>query len=138
MKYLLSSLVILVILDGILNDPEGAMDAITRYSWAEGTPEELTRLGRQTLAGTPPQVTYGDFLACNNFDVMDRLDEIAAPTLVISGTADVLTPGKYGLFLAQRIPDARLVSVDGGGHMMALEQPHVVTAAVREFIADLT
>jgi pimeloyl-ACP methyl ester carboxylesterase len=127
-----------LILDGMQNEPEAAMDAITRYSWAEGAPEALAQRGRQTLSRTPPQVTHGDLLACDHFDVMDRLDEIAAPTLVISGTADVLTPHKYGLLLAQRIPDARLVSIDGGGHMMALEQPRVVAAAVRGFIADLT
>jgi pimeloyl-ACP methyl ester carboxylesterase len=127
-----------LILDELLDDPESAMDAITHYSWAEGAPDALTQRGRETLSRTPPQVTHGDLLACDNFDVMDRLNKITTPTLVISGTADLLTPHKYGLYLAQRIPGARLVSIDGGGHMMALEQPHVVAAAVREFIADLT
>lgn len=125
------------ILDGILSDSENAIDLITRFAWAEGAPEELTRLGRQTLAETPPEVTHGDFLACNVFDVMDRLAEIRARTLVISGTADLLTPHKYGVYLAEHIPNARLVTVEGGGHMVALEQPGVVARAVREFVKDL-
>jgi pimeloyl-ACP methyl ester carboxylesterase len=126
-----------LILDGVLTEPEAAYDVITRYAWAADAPQELTRLGRQTLADTPPQVTHGDFLACDAFDVMERLGEISAPTLVISGTADLLTPHKYGVYLTEHIPNARLVTVEGGGHMMALEQPDVVAKAVREFVEAL-
>ncbi len=126
-----------LILDGILNEPEGAYDVITRYAWAEGAPEELIRLGRQTLAETPPQITHGDLLACDAFDVMKRVEEINAPTLVISGTADLLTPHKYGGYLAERIPNAQLLTVGGGGHMMALEQPTLIAEAVSVFIKEL-
>lgn len=125
------------ILDGILEEFEKAIDAITRWEWAEDAPEELTRLGRQILAETPPEITHGDFAACDAFDVMTRLGEIRAPTLVIAGTADRLTPHKYGVYLADHIPNARLLTVEGGGHMMALEQPRVLSEAVSDFIKDL-
>jgi pimeloyl-ACP methyl ester carboxylesterase len=125
------------IIDGIFSDFDGAIDLITRFSWAEGAPDELTRLGRQTLAETPAEVTHGDFLACDAFDVMQRLNEIDAPTLVIAGAADQLTPHKYGVHLVKHIPNARLVTVEGGGHMMALEQPVVIAEAVSQFIAGL-
>ena len=125
------------ILVGILEDFDGTVDLITRWLWAEGAPEELMRLGREALAATPAQVTHGDFVACDAFDVTDRLGEIAAPTLVVAGAADKLTPLKYGQYLAEHIPNARLVTVEGGGHMMALEQPGVVAEAVNEFITAL-
>jgi pimeloyl-ACP methyl ester carboxylesterase len=126
-----------LILDGILNEPEDAYDVITRYAWAEGAPEELTRLGRQTLAEMPPQITHGDFVACDAFDVMERIEEINAPTLVIAGTADLLTPHKYGVYLAGCIPNAQLLTVEGGGHMMALEQPALIAEAVSAFVKEL-
>ncbi len=129
--------VIPAVLEGIFSDFDLAIDLITHWAWAEGAPEELTRLGRQTLAETPPEILHGDFTACDNFDVMERLGEIAAPTLVVAGTADPLTPHKYGAYLAQHIPSARLVTVEGGGHMMALEQPGVVAEAVADFIMEL-
>jgi pimeloyl-ACP methyl ester carboxylesterase len=125
------------VLEGIFRDFDLAIDLITRWAWAEGATEELTRLGRQTLAETPPDILRGDYSACNAFDVMERLGEITAPTLVVAGTADPLTPHKYGAYLAQHIPDARLVTVEGGGHMMALEQPGVVAEAVVDFIREL-
>lgn len=125
------------ILDSILSDFEGAIDLVTRWAWAPGAPEELTNVGRRTMAETPPPVLHGDFHACDDFDVMQRLDQISAPALVITGTLDRLTPHKYGLYLAQHIPDARLATVEGGGHMMALEQPAVVAGAVAGFIREL-
>ncbi len=125
------------ILDSILQDFDGAIDLVTRFAWAKEAPQELTRRGREMMAQTPPEVIHGDFVACDAFDVMQRLGEIDAPTLVITGTADLLTPHKYGAFLADHIPNARLVTVEAGGHMMALEQPVPVARAVAEFISTL-
>jgi pimeloyl-ACP methyl ester carboxylesterase len=126
-----------LMLDRILDDPDSAYDMITQYAWAGSAPEELTRLGRQTLAETPPQITHGDLLACDTFDVMERVSAIKAPTLVISGTADLLTPHKYGAYLAEHIPNAQLLTVKGGGHMMVLEQPNVIAGAVSAFVKGL-
>jgi pimeloyl-ACP methyl ester carboxylesterase len=125
------------ILDGVLEDLDAAASLVTRWAWAKNAPQALTDLGRQTLAETSPEVLHGDFAACDAFDVMQRLSEIDAPTLVIAGTADHLTPHKYGAYLAEHIPNAQLVTVEGGGHMMALEQPDVVSDAVTEFLRDL-
>jgi pimeloyl-ACP methyl ester carboxylesterase len=122
------------ILEGIRDNPEAAFDLITRYAWAPGAPEDLVQLGRETLAEIPPEVLYGDYAACDRFDVMDRLDEIRVPVLVIAGTADRLTPHKYGVYLVDQLPDARLVTIEGGGHMMMLEQPNKVAEAVAEFL----
>ncbi len=90
------------------------------------------------MAEISPQVLHDDYVACDNFDVMGRLGEIATPTLVVAGTADRLTPYEYGVYLAEHIPNARLVSVEGGGHMMVLEQPGVVAKAAAEFIRELS
>jgi pimeloyl-ACP methyl ester carboxylesterase len=124
------------IVQGIREDPEAAFDLITRYAWASEAPEDLVQLGRETLVETPPEVIYGDYAACDHFDIMDRLDEIRVPALVIAGSADRLTPHKYGVYLADRLPDAQLVTIEGGGHMMILEQPDRVAGAVAEFLRD--
>jgi pimeloyl-ACP methyl ester carboxylesterase len=46
----------------------------------------------------------------------ERLTEIAVPTLVIHGTADPLFPLGHGLALAEEIPEARLLTLEGAGH----------------------
>lgn len=46
----------------------------------------------------------------------DPLSSIAAPTLVIHGTADPMFPFEHGEALAREIPGARLLPLDGAGH----------------------
>jgi pimeloyl-ACP methyl ester carboxylesterase len=125
------------VLEGIKTDFEGTLDLITHFAWAESTPKTLAQRGRQTMAETSPDVILGDFLACDAFDLMERLNEISAPALVIAATADHLTPHKYGAYLAEHLLNAQLVTLEASGHMMALEQPVEVAEAVSAFIRQL-
>ena len=45
-----------------------------------------------------------------------RLDDLRAPLLVIHGTADPLLPYPHGVALAEAVPGATLVTIEGGGH----------------------
>jgi pimeloyl-ACP methyl ester carboxylesterase len=78
-----------------------------------------------------------DFVCCDRFDVMDRMHEISAPTLVLSGGEDRLTPPKYGAYLAEHIPGARQVVIPGGTHYFFAEKPAETNAAVEEFLRAL-
>jgi pimeloyl-ACP methyl ester carboxylesterase len=64
-----------------------------------------------------------DFAAAqNHYSIPDdggsheSLSSIAAPTLVIHGTADPMFPLDHGQALADEIPQARLLTLDGAGH----------------------
>jgi pimeloyl-ACP methyl ester carboxylesterase len=125
------------ILSQILPHFEMAVDHVTRLYWAETTSPALVEAGRQALRQNEPEILYGDYLACNTFDVLGRLGEIETPALVISGTVDPLTPVKYGRYLADQIPDSRFVILEGAAHMMALEQPEAVATAVQSFLEEM-
>jgi 3-oxoadipate enol-lactonase len=56
-------------------------------------------------------------------DSADRLGDIRAPTLVITGDDDRVIPGASSDLLAQRIPGATLRTVAGAGHLFFLERP---------------
>jgi len=122
------------ILDGICQDFEAAVRLICDYAFALDTPEQLKRKGRRQMGQTDPDVLYGDFAACDAFDVMDRLGEIRCPTLAICGAADRLTPPKYSTYLRDNIPGAQLVLIQDAGHMVMLEQPEAVSRAVADLI----
>jgi pimeloyl-ACP methyl ester carboxylesterase len=122
------------ILEGIQSDFERSVELVTRFAWSSEIPPALVQLGRQALLETGPDVLLGDFTACDHFDVMERLKEIEAPTLVVEGSADQLTPVKYARFLAEHISGAHLVIVEGAGHMVMLERPAEAAKAVREFL----
>lgn len=118
-------------------DVEAAVAFVAKYAWAPGAPEEMIEQGRKRMRRTDASVLYGDFLACQRFDGRERAGAITTPTLVIGGSVDKLTPLSLSEFLASQIPGARLEVIEGGGHMMALEQPAAVAAAVADFMADL-
>jgi pimeloyl-ACP methyl ester carboxylesterase len=120
------------------NGPHSTAAARLICDWAFGpeAPPEMVRLARRQIAATPLEVLYGDFCACDAFDRMDSLGEIATPTCVVCGTFDALTPVKYSIYLRDRLPSAQLHLVQGAGHMVMIEKPKEVVRALLALLAD--
>ena len=66
-------------------------------------------------------------------NLVERLGEIATPTLVIVGEEDVVTPPDLARELAEGIPNARLLVVPRSGHFTTVEAPHTTAGALRDF-----
>lgn len=64
-----------------------------------------------------------------------ELPAITVPTLVLVGADDNATPPARSEHIAALIPSARLHTIPNCGHSSTLEQPAVVTARLREFLA---
>jgi len=125
------------ILDKVLSDYDGVVDFVTKFAWSQNASPEMVSLGRRMLHQARPEIVHGDYVACNNYDLTDRLNEIDVPTLIIGGADDKMTPIANSQYLADHIIGANLVSVNGGGHMLAQEQPEPVASAVLEFLASV-
>ena len=67
-----------------------------------------------------------------------ELNTITCPTLVVGSNEDTVTPPKLSEDLAHRLPNARLVLINGSGHFTPLEQPAEAAAALADFIRALT
>ena len=65
-----------------------------------------------------------------------RLETMRAPTLVVSGEADLLSPPVLMRMLAAHIPTSRLVSLPEAGHAGFWERPEVWNGIVLEFIGQ--
>lgn len=66
------------------------------------------------------------------------LEQIAVPVLVVHGTKDRLVPfAQYGRSLAERIPGAQLLAVEGGEHMAIFTHRNEVRARVTQFLRNL-
>ena len=63
-------------------------------------------------------------------DTRERLKEIQAPTIVLVGERDAETPVAYASALADGIPGARLTVIPGAGHLLNVEAPDAVNAAL--------
>jgi len=127
------------LLEQVTVDYPAAVTAICQMMFGPETAPELIAAEQvRYLKATDWRVVHDDFVACNNFDVMDRLDAIAVPTLIVAGSADTLTPLKYGEYLKDRIPGAQLAVIPEAGHMMAREKPQEFYEVVSAFLDSLS
>ena len=129
--------VVPAVFDGLRQDPEAVVRLICDMTFGPETPPEMVRLGRRQMGATPPDVLYGDFVACDAFDVMTRLGEISVPTFVLCGSQDVMTPAKYSTYLRDHIRGATLHLVEGAGHMVMVERPEAVLQTLTVFLQQL-
>jgi pimeloyl-ACP methyl ester carboxylesterase len=90
---------------------------------------------RRTLVASDPVGYAGACAAIRDMDLRTDLARIAVPPLVIAGNFDVPMPWEgHGRLLAESIPGARAVRLDGG-HLTNLERPQEFAAAVLDWLA---
>lgn len=75
--------------------------------------------------------------AAMRFSVADRLAELNAPTLVVVGELDRVTPPVLSETLASRIAGARLVRIPAAGHICIMEQPDAFNRVMLEFLDSI-
>jgi pimeloyl-ACP methyl ester carboxylesterase len=83
------------------------------------------------------EAILGQLQAVMAHKATDRLAEITAPTLVLTGDADRLIAPANSAVLAQSIPGAKLVTIVGGSHAFNIEMPDLFNRAVLDFLATV-
>lgn len=68
-------------------------------------------------------------------DATAHLGTTDIPALIIVGSADALTPLEAAQAMYRALPAARIVTIDGAGHLSNLEQPAAFTSTIRRFLA---
>jgi pimeloyl-ACP methyl ester carboxylesterase len=98
-------------------------------------PRLMTLFGGAPQYGISMEAILGQVAAVMSHRTTDRLHRIGAPTLVITGDADLLIPPAHSDALARHIPGARLVKIPGGSHGFNLETPDVFNRTVLDSLA---
>lgn len=103
---------------------------------SEGADPELWERVRAMIRRQP-----GEAIAAASLGMAERPDsrpdlpDIDVPTTVIVGSADALTPPSMSEPMAEAIPGATLVVLEGAGHLSNLEDPERFTDALRALVA---
>ena len=128
------------------NDPSGAVFGAQQFTWLFSSAflrnQQAVQDTIALLASNPnpvdPEAYDRQAQAYLQFDALDRLGGITAPTLVIAGEQDLLTPPWVAREVAAGIPGARfeLVTGDGSSHVLPLERPDDFNQLVTNFLAD--
>jgi pimeloyl-ACP methyl ester carboxylesterase len=100
-----------------------------------GAPPALVAHLRALIAGNAPRgIALALRAMAQRPDSSDLLGAIAAPTLVIVGADDALTPPDEARRMQEAIPGCRLVVIPDAGHISNLEQPQVFSQALGSFL----
>jgi pimeloyl-ACP methyl ester carboxylesterase len=79
-----------------------------------------------------PGVLFNDLSACNAYqNALAAAAQIKVPATFILGERDMMTPAKAGKALAAALPDSRTVLLRNAGHMMMVERPDELLAALQ-------
>ena len=102
---------------------------------AFGTDPSLFMLRRavEAMARCPDGTRQAATAGLVGFDVSDEIADIRLPTLVLSGTRDLVIPFSHSERIAAAIPGASLIALPDAGHLVVWERPGELSA----HIADL-
>lgn len=116
--------------------PREGLERAVRNALRDDVSEELVqRILAHRLADPPdPQGWQAQAAAATAHDAGDRLDRITAPTLIVHGTGDVVVDPRNADVLADRIPQAQVVTFPGAGHLLFWEEADRFVATVTDFL----
>lgn len=98
-------------------------------------PDEIEETVKLRMANPVVEEAYRcQLTAAIAFNAESRVCAIKAPTLVLSGDADVIVPVQNSRNLAAKIPGAGLRLIEGGSHLFFIEQPDEFNRIVVEFL----
>ena len=92
---------------------------------------------RATLEGVSPVGYAASCAAVRDMDQRHLVGRIRAPTLVIVGTEDFVTPAAEGRFVAEQIPQARYVELPAA-HLSNVQAAPAFTQALVQFLTGRT
>ena len=93
--------------------------------WMHGGAQRVLENGR-------PGVLFNDLSACNAYQgALVAAAKVAVPATLILGERDMMTPARAGKALAAALPNSRTIVLRGAGHMMMVERPDELLAALQ-------
>ncbi|MGJ9413608.1 alpha/beta fold hydrolase [Aeromicrobium sp. CF4.19] len=108
---------------------------IERWAVGPDAHERHVDMVDEMILATPTHVLLDFYPAFTALDVTTGLTGLGeAHTVVVCGTKDMLTPLKHSRRLAEAVPGAGLVVVEGAGHMVMLEEHERVTEVLAELV----
>ena len=94
----------------------------------------MRQLGMAERMSASPGMARASFEAGFLMDVRPILPTITAPTLVIHAREDPTVAVQYGRYLADHIPGARYLEVEGTDHFPWFDEPDKVLTGIEEFL----
>jgi sigma-B regulation protein RsbQ len=114
------------------------------YAWASGfapiamatqDQPELAKEFAQTLAAVRPDIAQAVAKVIYQSDHRAELARLKVPTAILQASDDIAVPLEVGHYLADKIPQSKLVHIPARGHLPHISAPNVVTNAIAQCLA---
>ncbi|MFX1273530.1 MAG: alpha/beta fold hydrolase [Promethearchaeota archaeon] len=122
------------IFNSIRDDYNEYLKTIPLGAFYRKTSKQIINDFLEEVSKIEAEVAYKDFSICNEFDVLNKINRVRVPCLIICGNADKLTPIKYSQYFKDKIENSILKLIKNAGHMVMLEKPEEVNMVIQEFI----
>jgi len=90
----------------------------------------------EIIAGTRIETIADFYPTLMSYDLLDALPVLAhTDVVIVAGEVDLMTPASHSRTMSAALPSAQLIVVPGAGHVVILEQPDVVDAALIDLVS---
>ena len=102
---------------------------------AEGGADDMVGGARALIEQSAPGVLHHDLAMCAAYDsAVESASGIDAPTTLLLGELDRMTPPSKAQLLIDAISDGRVVMADGVGHMIQIEAPELTRTLIAKTV----
>lgn len=114
------------------------MQAFSSLYLPDGTPDQIKWFCDLQRSTTSPENAITIRKACDDIDVIDLLQKVRAPTLVLHSRDDSVVPFDHGRMIASRIPGARFVGLNSSNHIILPQEPawEAFMSEIDQFLSD--
>ncbi len=111
------------------------MPFLCSQEFIDNNPDVIRQFTKNSMEYVTPLHTYTrQAEAIMGHDTYDLLPDIKVPTLVIAGDADRIVPAGNSKIIASRIPNAKLVILEGMGHGFFIEAAEKANKVIIDFL----
>jgi len=111
---------------------------LSRMVWSPSTPLDVVERWGAVAFTADEEITRADFRAVERFDGTPLAAKVRAPTLILGGADDLMTPPRLSNELAAAISGARAQILPDTGHMLMLEEPERFFTEIESFLITST
>lgn len=115
-------------------DPQAAKDPNSIFG--KNTPRSVIEQFERDTAGISAMVAAGDLEACRDFDIVNEVQRIKVPTLIICGDEDFYAVEGTKV-LHEKTAGSRLEWIKGVGHDPSIETPDLTNQLMGDFLNEL-
>jgi len=125
-----------MIFDLLKNDFESYIQAVAEFMFHESASEKMITASQIEIRKCPPEIIARDFRLCDEFNIMDSVNKISIPSLILVGSHDQMTPLKYSQYMLDEIKGAQMEVIEAAGHSLMLEQSEEFNKRILQWMRE--